>query len=349
MTGEDGTAPTVSSTPAARPRSPTINDVALKAGVAASTVSRALSVPGRVKPSTREHIERVARELNYVPNTHARALISGRTGAVAVLVSDITNPFYFDIIRGTQQQLKAAGYTQLLVDTEESGELEVGTLAKLQRSCDGAILTAPRLSDVELAALAKDMPIVAINRASKGVPSVMIDTAGGMNQALEHLASLGHTRVLYIAGPRSSWSNEKRWRAMRAAAERLGVQTGRTAPFVPKTSSGAAAADALLNSGATACVAFNDLLAIGMLERLRERNIRVPRDISIVGCDDIFGADFCNPPLTTLAAPIEEAGRVAVSMLLSLFAPANARVQRRSVVLPTYLTVRASTGPAPAS
>ena len=345
MAAEHGTAPAVAHIPSRGPKPATINDVALKAGVAASTVSRALSMPGRVKTTTREHIERVAKELHYVPNAHARALISGHTGAVAVFVSDIKNPFYFDIIRGTQKQLTVAGYAQLLVDTEDSGELEVGTLAKLRRSCDGAILAAPRLSDVELVAVSKAMPIVAINRAAKGVPSVVIDTAGGMNQALEHLASLGHSSVLYVSGPRSSWSNEKRWRAMRAAAEALGVKSGRTAPFSPTTASGAAAADALLNSGATACVAFNDLLAIGMLERLRERNIRVPQDISVVGCDDIFGASFCNPPLTTLAAPIEQAGRVAVSMLLSMLAPVGPRGSRRSVVLATCLTVRGSTGP----
>ena len=329
-----------------RPKPATINDVALAAGVAASTVSRALSIPGRVKASTREHIERVATELNYVPNTHARALTSGPTGAVAVLVSEITNPFHFELIRGSHRELRAAGYNQLLVETEASADVELRTLAKLRPSCDGAILTAPRASDAELVALSKEMPIVVINRAPAGVPSVVINTAEGMNQAIEHLVSLGHTRVLYIAGPRSSWSNEKRWRAMKAAADRLGVKIGRTAPFAPLTMSGWAAADALINSGATACIAFNDLLAIGMLEALRERSIRVPEDISIVGCDNIFGADFCNPPLTTLASPIEETGRAAVTMLLAQFAKVG-RPPRRTLLLPTYLTVRSSTGPVP--
>ena len=347
MRALDGTS-TTSPAPASTATKPaTINDVALAAGVAASTVSRALSMPGRVNAVTRERIERVAEELNYVPNSQARARISGRTGALAVLVSDITNPFYFGIIRGTQQQLKAAGYTQLLVDTEESGELEASMLAKLRPSCDGAILAASRLSDAQLAALANDMPIVAINRAARGVPSVVIDSAAGIDQALEHLVSLGHVRVLYVSGPRGSWSNEKRWRAMRSTAERLGVEVSRTVAFAPKTTSGAAAADALLNSGATACIAFNDLLAIGMLTRFRERKVRVPDDVSVVGCDNIFGADFCNPPLTTLTAPIEQAGRVAVSMLLSSLTPVGPKSLRRSVLLPTHLTVRDSTGPAP--
>ena len=329
------------------PRPATINDVARAAGVAASTVSRALSTPGRVSPATRERIERVATELNYVPNSQARALISGRTKTVAVFVSDITNPFYFDIIRGTQQQLKAAGYMQLLVDTEESGELEATMLASLRHSFDGAILTASRLTDAQLATLSAEIPLVAINRAAPGVPTVVVDTPGGINQALEHLASLGHEKVLYVAGPRNSWSNEKRWRAMASAGGRLGLTVSRTAPFTPKTTSGAAAADSLLNSGATACIAFNDLLAIGMLTRLRERGIRVPDDVSIVGCDDIFGADFCNPPLTTMTAPIEQAGRVAVSMLLGGLNPSPATTERRSVLLPTHLTIRESTGQAP--
>lgn len=334
-------------TPPPSGRPATIHDVARAAGVAPSTVSRALAVPGRGSPATRERIERIAESLDYAPSTQARALTSGRTGAIAVLVSDITNPFYFDIIRGTQQQLKAAGYTQLLVDTEESGELEASTLRRLRRSYDGAILTASRLADAQLAELAAEIHLVTINRATTGVPSVVVDSPGGIHQALEHLSSLGHTTVAYISGPRSSWSNEKRWRAMQAVAQRLGLDVVRTNPFPPKTTSGAAAADAFLNSGATACVAFNDLIAIGMLARFRERGVRVPADVSIVGYDDIFGADFCNPPLTTLTAPIEQAGRVAVSMLLADLNPGNDGSPRRAVLLPTHLTVRESTGPAP--
>lgn len=294
---------------------------------------------------TRQRIERVAAELNYVPHSRARALTSGRTGAIAVLVSDITNPFYFDVIRGTQRQSKAAGYTQLLVDTEESGELEGTMLAGLRRSCDGAILSASRLTNSQLTALAKEMAIVAINRVAPGVSSVVLDSSVGIDQTLEHLVSLGHDRVLYISGPRSSWSNETRWRAIRAVGQRLGVAVDRTGAFPPTTTSGAAAADALLNSGATACIAFNDLLAIGMLARLRERGVRVPRDVSIVGCDDIFGADFCNPPLTTITAPIEQAGRMAVSLLLAALTPSSAGSPPRPVLLPTHLTIRDSTGP----
>jgi LacI family transcriptional regulator len=333
----------------ATPRRPaTIRDVAALCGVTASPVSRALTTPGRVNYRTRARIEAAASELNYIPNAQAKALSSGRTRTVAVLVADITNPFYFDIIRGTQLQLKAAGYTQLLVDTEESEEVEANTLEQMRRTADGVILTASRLSDAALVAASGRMPLVTINRDMAGVPSVILDTPTATNQALDHLISLGHSRIAYLGGPESSSSNMRRWAALSTAGRERDVDVVRLGPFAPRTYSCAAAADALVHSGATAGIAFNDLMAIGMLQRLHERGVQVPEDLSIVGCDDIFGADFCSPPLTTVTAPIEQAGRVAVTMLLSQISPGVGLLQRNQEVLPTYLTVRGSTGTAPA-
>jgi len=340
----------MTATPGVTPQRPaTIHDVAALSGVAASTVSRALSTPGRVNFRTRARIEAAATELRYVPNAQAKALSSGQTKAVAVLVADITNPFFFDIIRGTQLQLKAAGYTQLLVDTEESDEVEINTVGQLRQTADGIIMTAPRLDDDALATAAVSMPIVAINRDIPGVASVMLDTPTATNQALDHLISLGHTHVAYLSGPDTSSSSQHRWAALAAAAEERRVTVVRLGPFAPRTYSGAAAADALVHSGATAGIAFNDLIAIGMLQRLRERGVRVPEDVSIVGCDDIFGADFCSPPLTTVTAPMEQAGRVAVTMLLGQINPGFGVPPRSQAVLPTHLTIRGSTGPAPAA
>ncbi|MDQ0147423.1 MULTISPECIES: LacI family DNA-binding transcriptional regulator [Pseudarthrobacter] len=347
-------ATTASSVPASldagarRDRPPTIRDVAELAGVATSTVSRALARPDRVNPRTRARIEEAAAELNYVPSSQARGLSSGRTNAVAVLVPDITNPFYFDIIRGTQHQLKAAGVTQLLVDTEESSEMELDALHKMRKSADGFILAASRLTDAQLAEVSQSQPLVTFNRASTSAPTVMIDTPSAIIQALEHLASLGHHKVCYVAGPPTSWSNQMRWKVFEEDATKRGMEIHRIGPYTPKTTSGAAAADAAVRTGATACIVFNDLLAIGMLQRFKARGIRVPEDISIVGSDDIFGADFCNPPLTTISSPIEQAGRVAVSMLLAQLNPLSGSASRQLAVMPTHLTVRESTGPAPA-
>ena len=335
--------------PSSAERMPTIRDIAEMAGVATSTVSRALSNPQRVNARTREKIERIAAELHYVPSTQARGLSSGRTGVIAVLVPDITNPFYFDIIRGTQYQLKASGYTQLLVDTEEATDVELDTLRKLRRSTDGVILAASRLTDQQLTDAASRQALVTINRATAEAPTVLIDTPGAVVQALEHLASFGHRSVVYAGGPTSSWSNHRRWKAIEDAAAKRGMSATRLGPYAPTAFSGAAAADATLGTGVTAVIAFNDLLAIGMLERFRERGVRVPEDISIVGCDDIFGADFCNPPLTTISSPIEQAGRVAVSMLMAQLDPIHGGTPRKLAVMPTHLKVRASTGPARAS
>ncbi|MCC9205576.1 LacI family DNA-binding transcriptional regulator [Arthrobacter sp. zg-Y769] len=327
-------------------RLPTIRDIAARAGVAVSTVSRALSNPARVSTRTREKIERIAAELEYVPSTQARSLSSGRTGTVALLVPDVTNPFYFDIVRGTQAQLKAGGYTQLLVDTEEATDVELQTLQRLRRSTDGIILAASRLTDQQLTGVAHQHPLVTINRPSADAPTVLLDTAEVMVQAIDHLASLGHTSVAYAAGPVSSWSNHRRWHAIEQAALKRNMVPHRLGPYAPKRSSGAAAADAALGAKVTAVIAFNDLLAIGMLQRLAERGVGVPRDISLVGCDDIFGADFCNPPLTTISCPIEQAGRVAVSMLMAQLNPLAGSTLRKMAKIPGHLVIRSSTGDA---
>lgn len=327
-------------------RRATISDVAARAGVATSTVSRALSSPDRISAPTRALVEQAARELGYVPYGRRPLQSRPRAGAVGLLVPDITNPFYFGLIRGAQEQLKASGYAHVLVDTEESGDVEAASLERLRDSSDGVILTAPRLSDRQVAAAAALIPLVTLNRRVAGVATVIIDTAAAVEQAVEHLVSLGHRRVAYVSGPPASWSNEWRWRTCRAACERLKVQTVRVGPFPPKTTSGAGAADALLNSGATGCIAFNDLIAIGMLQRFASRGVAVPGDVSVVGCDDIFGADFCNPPLTTLTAPIERAGRVAITTLMNLIDGAPGGGSRQRTLLPTHLTIRASTGPA---
>ena len=330
----------------------TIHDVAARAGVAASTVSRALNNPGRVNAATRERVQRIAAELNYVPSTQARALSSGRTRNVAMIVPDITNPYFFGLVRGAQRQLTAAGYTQVLLDTEESPEQEAHALSQLRKTCDGVILTGPRMTDEQIVIASRAQPLVTINRNAAGVPSVLINTPNAIGQAVDHLISFGHQRICYVSGPPNSFTNRWRWQALEETVRarrddgRPNLSAVQIGNFSPGLKAGAAAADAVLNTGATACVTFNDMLAIGMLHRFADRGIAVPGDISVIGCDDIFGSDFCNPPLTTMTAPIERAGRAAVTMLLGLLDPTSAEVDRPRVLLPTHLTVRASSGPA---
>jgi DNA-binding LacI/PurR family transcriptional regulator len=327
----------------ARPRPVTLHDVAREAGVAVSTVSRALADPERVNVRTREHVQAVASEMGYRPNRLAQALPTGRTRMLAVLVPDITNPHNFGLVRGAEAQARAAGSTLVIADTQGGAELEATHLDQLGSTVDGFVLAASRLPDDELRTLAERSPGVLVNRRVAGLASLVTDSADGSRQIVEHLVALGHRSLAYLAGPSDSWSDAERWRALSEHAEAAGATIVRCGPFPPTLDGGPAAADVGLATGATALVAFNDLLAIGVLRRLGERGIAVPDRVSVVGYDDIFGSDFCSPPLTTVAGPVDEAGRTLVDVLMSGREPVPV------LTLPTQLRVRASTGPPPGS
>jgi DNA-binding LacI/PurR family transcriptional regulator len=320
-------------------RAATLHDVAREAGVAVSTVSRALTRPERVNAVTREHVQEVARRLGYRPNRIARALPSGRTLMLAVLVADITNPHHFGLIRGAEARARAGGRTLVLGDTRGDAALEAEHLDRLGSVVDGIVLAASRLPDAELVDLAQRRPVVLHNREVPGLPSVSVDFDDSAAQLVAHLAALGHRDLVYLSGPRDAWSDERRWEALVAHSAGAGVGMRRLGPFPPTVEGGPAAADAGLATGATALLAFNDLLAIGVLRRLAGRGVDVPAAVSVTGFDDVFGADFCHPPLTTVTAPTEEAGRALVDVLL-----AGQGAEPGRIVLPVRLTVRGSTG-----
>ncbi|MEV8612933.1 LacI family DNA-binding transcriptional regulator [Amycolatopsis sp. NPDC051373] len=326
-----------------RPRPATLTDVARVAGVAPSTVSRAFTKPGRVNAATCEHVLRVAAELGYRPNPAARALESGRTSTLGLVVSDITNPHFFALVRGAERQASTAGFTLLLGDTQQSPQTERTVVDRIHASVDGLILAASRLPPAELRAYAATKPLVLINRQAEDVTSVVTDHVDGPRQIVEHLHSLGHRALVFLSGPRESWSGAQRWAVIRDTAKSLGIAATRLGPFPPSMAGGPAAADAAIGTAATAVIAHNDLLAIGALRRFSDRGLAVPGDISVVGFDDIFGADFCAPPLTTLTGPLDEAGRKAVEILVT---QPEATVRAPRFSLPSHLKIRESTGPA---
>jgi DNA-binding LacI/PurR family transcriptional regulator len=259
---------------------------------------------------------------------------------LALLVPDITNPHHFALIRGAEIQAAAAGYTLVLGDGQESPALGVGHADRLGSFVDGFVLISPRMDDSALRELRARHPVVLFNRTMPGVASVVVDAVDAARQIVEHLHALGHRRLAYLGGPRTSWIDARRWQALEDQAGRRGIAALRLGPFEPVLEAGAAAADAGLASGVGALVAFNDLLAIGVLQRLERRGVAVPGRISVVGADDIFGAAFCHPPLTTVASPAERAGRLLVDMLTGVADAAE-------LVLPCPLVARESTGPAP--
>ncbi len=321
---------------------PTIYDVAAAAGVATSTVSRAFTNPGRLSAGTRERVLTTAAELGYRPNPHARALLSGRHHTVAMVVSDITNPHYFELIRGAEMRARVSEYTLLLVNAEESPRQEWEQIQRLSPAVDGFILAASRLPDENLRQVAAQRPVVLMSREVDGLASVVLDHVEGCRQIVAHLASLGHRDLVYLAGPRNSWMAHTRWTALHAAAEQTGMAARRTGPYTPRAGQGGAAADAALNDGATAVIAHNDLLAMGVMQRLAQRGLHVPDDVSVVGFDDIFASDLCTPRLTTLGGAHADVGRAAVELLLT--AETRQPDDQPRISLPTELVLRDSTG-----
>lgn len=322
----------------------TLTDIARACGVAPSTVSRALSNPNRVSPQMYERIRSKAVEMGYASATLPSAAQSRARGTIGLVLPNISNPFVFDLIRGCQAQCQAAGFLNLLINTEESAHVEQEWLRDLARTVDGVVIASPRSAEDALNAVADAVPLVTINREATGISAVLIETPSASVTALDYLHSLGHRRIAYVRGPETSWTDRRRLDAIGAAAERNGTDLVILGAFYPSLEAGAAAADAVALSGATASLFFNDTLAIGAMTRLRQRGVRIPEDMSVIGCDDIFGAATANPPLSTITSPGERAGRAATELLISqLTTKQGPRVDHLSA----HLTVRESTGPAP--
>jgi LacI family repressor for deo operon, udp, cdd, tsx, nupC, and nupG len=321
---------------------PTIYDVAREAGVAPSTVSRTFSRPGRVNAETAERVRAVATGLGYRTNPPARALSTGRSSMVALVIPDVTNPVYFDITRGAEDAAAAAGYTLLLADFRESGRLEREAIDRAVPAVEGLVLGGPRIPDSAILMAAKQRPTVVLNRVVGGLPSVVTDNRRGMRQAARHLGALGHDTVAYLAGPEASWADGMRWCSLREAGLELDLRVRRLGPYPPTVAGGLAAVDDLRQRPTTAVVAYNDLMAIGLMHGLRRARVQVPRQVSVIGFDNIFGSDFCTPALTTVAAPLRALGAAGVRQLLAELGGTQPRAGQPGV-LPVRLVVRDST------
>lgn len=295
---------------------PTIYDIAALAGVNPSTVSRALSKPGRVSAKTQKIIEDAAEQLNYQVNIFARALPTGRTQTVGLIVSDITNPAYFDIIRGAEITAAARDYTLMLAESSEQADVELKVARRMLASVDGLILASPRLSDQEIVTLAQKKPVVVLNREVAGVQSLVAGADDGVNSAVAHLTELGHQHIAFVAGPERSWMSANRWESIERAGKSAGVKLSLIQGGQPTVEGGREAVDAVRKSTATAVFCFNDLMAIGLMGGLQAAKILVPQQRSIIGFDNIFGSDFTTPPLTTITSPLSELGSWAFERIV---------------------------------
>lgn len=323
-------------------RRPTMYDVAQAAGVSASTVSRAFSRPGRVDAETAARIFDVAKRLGY----RSRALtgsVTGRTRSLALVVTDITNPYYADIIRGAHDAAAELGYTVLLSHTQEDAQIERTWTERELGAVEGILLASSRMSDKSIRTMAKQKPIVTLNRRLPEVPCILIDYPSGVKQAVEHLSALGHDAMTYLAGPESSWADGIRWQALREMTQRLDIRLRRVGPCnTPTVEAGFGRTRQIVDQGAAAIVAYNDAMAIGVLKGLVRMGLSVPGDVSIVGFDNTILAEITEPELTTVAAPLRAMGESAVRNLVTMMG--GALPSREPIVMPVRLVVRGSTG-----
>jgi LacI family transcriptional regulator len=331
--------------------SPTITDVALRAGVSPATVSRHLR--GAVVRES-SAIARAVTELSYVPNTAARSLKSGATLAIGVVVPDVTNPFFAAVVKGIESITRDNGYGVFLCNTEESPERERRVIRQLLGKIDGLILTpVTEVAEHHAEPSRSGVPIVFLDReplGSTGFDSVLIDNEGGGRQAAEYLLSLGHRRIAIISGPLDSTPGRGRHEGFTGAIEAAGLDLPgeyvHIGDFREESARQATLHLLALPAPPTAIFAANNLMSIGTLRALHDMGVRVPDEISFIGFDDLELGELLAPPLTTISRPMVEQGVLAMRLLRNRLENPPPPQSKR-IVLETRLTIRGSCAPPP--
>lgn len=322
-----------------------IYDVARRAGVSPSTVSRAFTRPGRVSTRTAAKVYQAAEDLGYKKvNPEARAQ-DASTRIVSVLTSDIDNPIIVDVVRALQATLEPHGYIVMVVDTHESELSERNLFSRAITFSDGAILASTRLSNHTIQKSFARKPLVVLNRETAGVACTVPDYTTGINRAVSLLAELGHRSITYLSGPELSQANEVRWRSIQDAAEKVGLSSQATPPLSPTAAGGRHGGEIFAESRTSAVIAYNDLMAVGFAERAAEVGITSPADYSLIGFDNIRIAAHANPSITTIDTNQGMQSELAArSLLLQM---SGKRLSRAVMRVPAALIVRETTGAAP--
>lgn len=346
-----------------RPRV-TIRDVGAAAGVSTSTVSRVLNGTAKVDASLARRVQDAVADLGYRPNAAAQGLARGEAGAIGVLVPDLANPYFPDVLKAVSRAARGYGRRVMIMESDEDAESEYDLALDLMRSCDGVLLCSTRMDRASLAELAlHSRPMVLVNRMAPGLstPSVSVDFYGGMALVCGHLTQLGHRRALYLSGPETSWANAERIRAFDAAAafglEVTVVPCGTTGRHGHQAVASLADSDSGSDPGsgpgagsvsspfseATAIVAYNDLVALGAMAALEERGVTVPTGMSVIGCDDLALDSQPSPGrLTTVSGARNQLGKAAVDTLELLM---TAEFDGEPSLIPMNLILRDTSAP----
>jgi LacI family transcriptional regulator len=326
-------------------RTSRLAEVAAAAGVSTATVSRALKRPELVRKETRVAVMLAAERVGY-ERSGALAFERPVLGTVGLVVPDIENPFFSVLTKSVLQELRRSGTSLIVADTNEEPLGEGEILGTMLPRVDGLIVASSRLAEGEMSGLITSKPVVLINRELEGVPSVVIDYSTGSRQAVEHLAALGHRRIAYVEGPATSWSNTQRRHSFESEMAKLNLESSIFGPYAPRFEGGVQAADIAIARGVTAIVAYNDLMAFGIMSRLASRGISVPARLSVIGFDDVPAASIWSPALSTVTVYTSATGRLAAQALLRVIAGKSPPATSSQRLL-SQLVVRGSTGTVP--
>ncbi|KJL37659.1 HTH-type transcriptional repressor CytR [Microbacterium terrae] len=323
----------------------TMAQVAQHAGVSQASVSRVLNGVATVDPAIVAKVNRAVAALNYSPSEAARSLVRGSSHTIALLVPDLENPLFQGVLKGLTMAAVREGYRVLVADSDEAVGVEAEIASEARSKCDALVLVSPRMPDAELRDLIqRTAPVVVVNRrVDAPAAQLSVDYVSAVKELAMHLHGFGHRRIAYVAGPALSYANEQRALGLGEVAREHPELEFLTISAGSSMEAGYDAADAVLETGATAAIAFNDLVALGLLSRLREVGVGVPEQLSIVGIDDIPQSRFAAPPLTTMSVPRIEIGRQAWNRMRQALDGENADhpLFYRPVLVP-----RSSSGPA---
>jgi len=325
-------------------------DVAKLLGVSVATVSRALTKPEQVRPDLRERVLKGVAEIGYMPNTAARNLRNRKSMMVLVVVPNIANPFFPEVVRGIDDELSRNGYGLIIGNLDNQPEKYARFLDIVQSGqVDGVMLLNGHIPvDSGRSLLDFKLPVVAMcAEIDAPIPHVMVENALASKVAVRHLADLGHRKIAYLSGPEGNAVETERYDGFRVGVVAAGLDLGEQVfwPGDYSLASGVAAGKRYLagERKVTAVYATSDEMAIGFVKTVRTGGVRVPQDLSVVGFDGVEYADFCEPTLTTLVQPRHEIGRLAADYMLQALSggigPQKHTVER----LPVRLLARDST------
>ena len=302
----------------------TIKQVAIKAGVSTMTVSRVVNNYPNIKPETRDKVQKVIEEIHYKPNEIARTLVVQKSKIISLMVPDIVNPFFTEMIKCAEQDTKKLGYNLLIADAGWTIQNEIDFVqASIGRMSDGVILVTPRLSKKQISELNQQVPIVVVDRnlREKDIKCVFVDNYYGVYKGVEYLISLGHKNIGYIKGIDDVQNTKRREQgyidALKAHGIKYNPDNTTEGGYTSKT--GYAAYDFFFSKKIipTAIFASNDLMAYGLISACKDHGLNVPNDISIMGFDNISLPIDTTPSLTTISHPINKMINKAISILLN--------------------------------